>query len=67
MFELSFSPGVKLDGHRGTWAGCLRVNQWEILTKKFTSDVDSSYNDAAHIQNDLLYICLFKRFSSLED
>ena len=36
----------------------LRVNQWEIFAKEFTSDVDSGLKRSAHIQNDLLYICL---------
>ena len=31
---------------------------------EFTLDVDSGYKDAAHIQNDLLYICLFTDFAS---
>ena len=33
----------------------LPVNHWEIFAKEFASEFDS-----AHIQNDLLYICLFK-------
>ena len=37
----------------------LLVNQWEIFATGFTSNADSGYKDAAHIQNDLLYICLF--------
>ena len=37
----------------------LRMNHWEIFAKEFTSDFDSRYKDTAHIQNDLLYICLF--------
>ena len=39
----------------------LLLNQWEIIAKEFTSDVHSE--DAAHIQNDLLYICLFTGFA----
>ena len=36
--------------------------------KEFTSDADSGYKDAAHIQNELLYVHLsFYRFYSLED
>ena len=34
----------------------LWVNQWEIFAKEFTSEVHSGYKDAAHIQNDLLYV-----------
>ena len=34
------------------------MNQWEILAEEFTSNVDSGFKDAAHNQNDLLYICL---------
>ena len=41
----------------------LLENQWEIFAKKFTSDDDSSHKDQAHIQNDLLYICLFTNFA----
>ena len=41
----------------------LRVDQWEILAKDFTSDIDSGYKDAAHIQNDLRYIFLFTDFA----
>ena len=41
----------------------LRVDQWEIFLKDFTSDIDSGYKDAAPIQNDLLYICLFTDFA----
>ena len=37
----------------------LRVNQKEIFAKELTSDVDSSWKDAGHSQNDLLLICLF--------
>ena len=39
------------------------VNQWEIIAKEFTSEVDSSWKDVAHIQNMLLHICLFTDFA----
>ena len=41
----------------------LRVNQWEIFAKEFTSSVDSGWKDATHIQNKLLHICLFIDFA----
>ena len=45
-----------------------QVNQWEIFAKEFVSDADSGYKDAAHIQNNLLYLHLsFYRFSFLQD
>ena len=37
----------------------IRVNQWERLANEFNSDVNSGYKDAADIQNDQLYICVF--------
>ena len=40
----------------------LRVDKDEILAKDLTSGIDSGYNDVAHIQNNLLYICLFTDF-----
>ena len=44
----------------------LLENQWEILVKKFTLDVDSGYKDVAHIQNDLLYVSHFTDFTRLK-
>ena len=38
----------------------------EILAKDYTSDIDSGYKDAAHIQNGLLCICLFTDFAQWE-
>ena len=37
----------------------LWVNQWEVLAKQFTPDVDFGCKDMAYIQNDLLYIFVF--------
>ena len=34
-----------------------------IFTKEFASDIDSGYKDAAHIQNDLQYICVSTDFA----
>ena len=46
----------------------LWVNQGEIFAKEFTSERDFGKEDAAHIQNDLLYVQLsFYRFCLLED
>ena len=46
----------------------LWVNQAEIFAKEFTSERDFGKEDAAHIQNDLLYVQLsFYRFCLLED
>ena len=51
----------------GIWAYTIktRINQWGILAKEFTLDIDSGYKNAAHIQNDLvvhllLYIFCWK-------
>ena len=44
----------------------LWVGQSEILAKDYTSDIDSGYKDAAHIQNGLLCICLFTDFAHWE-
>ena len=41
----------------------LRVNQLELFAKEFNSNADSDWKDAAHIQNDLLHICLFIDFT----
>ena len=46
----------------------LWVNQWEIIAKEFTSEHDSGKKNAAHIQNNLLYVHLsLYRFCLLED
>ena len=37
------------------------------LAKKFTLDIDFGYKDAAHTQNDLLYICFFTDFACCKD
>ena len=42
------------------------VNQWEIIAKEFISHVDSGQKNVAHIQNNLLYICLFTDFARLK-
>ena len=34
-----------------------------MFAKEFTLDFDSGYNDVAHMQHDLLYICLLKDIS----
>ena len=34
----------------------LRVNQWEIFVKEFTSDINSGWKDVDHIQYDLLCV-----------
>ena len=44
----------------------LWVGQSEILAKDYTSEIDSGYKDAAHIQNGLLCICLFTDFAHWE-
>ena len=41
--NLVLIPGVKLDGHRGTWAGCINENKNE--TKRMLNVLDDEISD----------------------
>ena len=41
----------------------LPVNQWKNFAKSLLQTFVLAKKDAAHIQNDLLYICLLKDFA----
>ena len=45
------------------WTYSITTLEKKFFTKEFTSDIDSGYKDAAHIQNDLRYIFLFTDFA----